>query len=165
MTFLLPDVKSQVKLAIGVAVALASVGGAIQLHNMRVDQLKASWEVTKSEAVEVVKTQQEAICGANNKLTKDKAHDLQNRYDIIARNYDGLLRVTPDSRNGQPTTSGAAGGGYEASPADLQPMCFTRQFIAMLGRQCDEQTAALITLQDVVGSIYRANGQSELLPK
>jgi len=144
--------------------ALLTSGAGLYLHNMRVDQLRLDWEAEKATAVAAVKAEVQGICDANNKLTKDKAHDLQNRYDTVARNYDRLRRNVP-SGNNQPAAASITGGSDGATYPPMQPLCFRSEDIADVGRQCDNQTAALIILQDLTAAIYKANGQSSLLPE
>lgn len=149
-----------ISLAVG---ALGTGGAAWKLHDMRVEQLEGQWETAKTTAVAAAKQGVQDICDANNKVTKEGARALQTKYNTVARNYDRLLH-TAKIGNSKPATSSSTAGRDGSTGTDLPPVCIPRGAAADAGRAADNQAAALITLQDIVSSIYKANGQEDLLP-
>lgn len=154
------------KLVIAVAVISALVTGvsAYKIHGWRVDSLKSTWEEQKKLDLAAAKEAVQKICDENNQLTKESAHALKLKLDATTARYYSLLKYNP-AREGVTAPSGAAGGNDGASQASMPSLCLPVATAANLGKLSDDQAAALITLQDVVAGIYKANGQADLLPK
>lgn len=143
-------------------VLLTSVAGW-QIHDWRVDSLKAAWATERDAAVATAKAETQEVCDKNNQITKETAHELQGKLDATAARYYKLLRHNP-ARAGEPAAAGAARRGDEAAGAAVPVVQVPVVDGLDAGRLNDEQAAALTTLQDVVAEIYKANGQAELLP-
>lgn len=137
---------------------------AFKIHGWRVDSLRVEWENEKSLAIGAVRDEMKHVCDANNKITKENAHALQAKYDAINRNYDRLLRATAPRRAGENRPAGATGRDNGAPAANVPTVCIPVVDAAAAGRANDKQAAALITLQNVVAEIYKANDRADLLP-
>lgn len=144
-------------------VTITGIAG-YKIHTWRVAALKAEWAKEEAAAVETAKAEVKKVCDENNKTTKETARALHSRLDIVNRNYDSLLKYAA----GGARPSAAAGdtrGADGATGADLPVVCLPRPDGFTAGRLNDVQAATLIGIQDFLASIYRTNGQEELLPE
>lgn len=142
---------------------LVASGAAYKIHTWRVASLRTEWATEKDKAVTDAKAAVQAVCDENNKSTMEQAHALRTKYDIINRNYDSLLRHSL-SGTSSTTPPGAAGGGNGTPGANVPTVLVPAMDGLTAGRLNDKQAADLITLQDIVAGIYKANGQADLLP-
>lgn len=145
------------------ASSLITGAAALKLHNMRVDSLKVGWAAQEKEDIAAAEAGVQKICDDNNLVTKENAHALQSKLDATLNRYYGLLKYGSD-RTCTATLASAAGGGNGPAGATVPVVQVPLVDGLTAGRLNDDQAARLITLQDIVAAIYKANRQEVLLP-
>jgi len=142
---------------------LLTSGAAYKIHAWRVASLRAEWADEKEKALTDAKEAVQKVCDDNNRITKESARALQTKLDSTAGRYYRLLQHNASGARAA-APPGAAGGGDGAPGAAVPVVQVPIVDGLAAGRASDEQAARLITLQDIVAEIYKANGQADLLP-
>lgn len=130
------------------ALLLVIVG--VTLHNWRVDSLRLKWQSEISAAVE----DQAKKCIEEKVYAKESQYALQTNLDVLAAEYQRLLKANADLR----ATDNSPGGNDATGSNKPAGLTLEQRYLN------DKQAAQLVACQGLVTHIYRVNHQEALLP-